>query len=93
MVSGSIQQQRNRINEKAMGKGIEKIKYSGERAKESEGWEYQVIQVPNGMTDVKTSEAQRELNRLGREGWELVSVQGTRLYQGWMYLKRPLGSN
>ena len=51
-----------------------------------------VIQVPNGMTDVKTSEAQRELNRLGREGWELVSVQGTRLYQGWMYLKRPLGS-
>jgi hypothetical protein len=36
---------------------------------------YQVVEVKSGFFGLKTQHLQDELNRLGSQGWELVSVQ------------------
>ncbi len=48
-----------------------------------EEWEYKVLHTKSGT---KAAEEQAALNRLGREGWELVST----FWSGgtWSYLKR-----
>ncbi len=45
-------------------------------------WEYKIL--PRvGKTNI---EIQRELTKLGQQGWELISVTGN----GWHYLKRMI---
>ena len=40
----------------------------------SERFNYQVVEVKGGLFGLKTSHLQDELNRLGQQGWELVST-------------------
>ncbi len=54
---------------------------------QSTKWEYQIVTFDSGSQD--------ELNKLGKDGWELVSVQvmeqnGSQVGFGQGYLKRPL---
>jgi hypothetical protein len=40
----------------------------------SDRWAYQVIDLKPGFLGLKSASIQAELNRLGAQGWELVSM-------------------
>jgi hypothetical protein len=50
----------------------------------NERWTYQVIDIKPKFLGLRSADIQAELNRLGLQGWELVSAQqtgiGCRLY-------------
>jgi len=55
----------------------------------SQKWEYQVLPFSNEQ------ETQNQLNKAGKDGWELISVQpseanGSTVGYGFFFLKRPL---
>lgn len=50
--------------------------------RETPGWEYLIVPIHTGLRD-----SQDELNALGRDGWEVVSVYGNGAI--WACLKRP----
>lgn len=54
-------------------------------------WNYQVIEIkPQLFGTTMTARAQEELNRLGQQGWELVSsVQSEGTDSIRMFLKKP----
>lgn len=55
-------------------------------------WTYQVIEIkPNWLGSLKPQVVQDELNRLGTQGWELVSVTvGTPMGPAIAVLKKEL---
>ncbi len=38
-------------------------------------WQYTVIELKSGLWGLKNQTIQDELNRLGQQGWELVTIQ------------------
>jgi hypothetical protein len=61
-------------------------------------WEYKTLaqDLPRGAAKNGLLSANEELDKLGREGWELVHVQYTLETKEWVvmmyFLKRPLGA-
>ncbi len=55
----------------------------------NERWTYQVVEVKPRLFGVRPEDVQAELNRLGAQGWELVSVtQPGAMHPVRLYLKR-----
>ena len=59
-------------------------------------WEYKIINVRSEQYRLDPHAADRDLNPLGREGWELVSITSVNFKTGAtdniaMVFKRPLG--
>lgn len=57
-------------------------------------WEYKVVQVNTSRsgfvaTDAKIKNIDEALNKLGEEGWELVSVVGLQAISGGMSISAP----
>ena len=51
-------------------------------------WQYHVVDLPPRMFETMPERLQAELDRLGGEGWELVSVVFTQTYVHFWF-KRP----
>ena len=49
-------------------------------------WEYKI----DRTTRYSPTSAEQELNRMGLEGWELVSIRLLDNGDTWFWLKRPL---
>lgn len=57
-------------------------------------WEYIVENFGGVMRSIKPEEFQAELNAMGAEGWEVITVhqsQGSNKF--WVFAKRPLTAN
>jgi hypothetical protein len=55
----------------------------------SQRFAYQVVEIKGGFWGLKPQRLQDELNRLGAQGWELVSVlQSNPLHSVRLFLKR-----
>lgn len=53
-------------------------------------WNYRGVEVKPGLFGLKSQALQDELNRLGAQGWELVSLHQTdALHPARLTLKRP----
>ncbi|KAF1717415.1 hypothetical protein CSC74_00260 [Pseudoxanthomonas yeongjuensis] len=53
----------------------------------SKRWSYKVMEVKPAFTGLKSASIEEQLNQLGLQGWELVSVLHAGL-GAWLYLKK-----
>lgn len=52
-------------------------------------WQYKVFRLPNYACNLKSSVIEAQLNEIGAEGWELMSIDDGRL----CFFKRKIGSH
>lgn len=50
-------------------------------------WTYKVVEIKPGLTGLKRNVVEEQLNQLGLQGWQLVSVVQAGL-AAWLYLKK-----
>jgi len=53
-------------------------------------WSYQVVEIKQQLFGIKAEAIQTELDRMGNQGWELVSTfQGQKFDSIKLFFKRP----
>jgi hypothetical protein len=52
-------------------------------------WEYKHVKMQNGSWSIRGAEYEKELNKLGAEGWELAAPIGSRIPGKYLIFKRP----
>ncbi len=59
-------------------------------ANDTQRWVYKVVRIKTGFLGMKTESAEEQMNELGRNGWELVSViQPYGAVGPTLFFKRP----